>query len=520
MIFDAGEGSLRQSTKATQHSMMATTRIFITHMHADHILGLPSILLQAGMMTPENVQYNEPVHIYGPPGLHSYLVAVVALTHSVCSRPFVVHELEIREAEAKQLAATCPGNKSPWRNQLHHYRSPELAAHVSHLQGGSSFERRVEYANGDGTWDCLETASLIVKARLIAHKIPCYGFVVEERPITGELLVDKVRAANIALGPAMGDVKQGLPITGPDGVVHQASEFLGPSKKGRKITILGDTSNAKNIVDLARDSDLVVHESSFDSTGTQLAAKSGHATPQIAAKFALSTNAKRLIVNHIGAAFVSATMPPVRSAGVLDNNNARDGKEFWKFDTDIQDEIRRLLGRPEHCVIARDFMSVHVPIGGYKMDDDTFKLSFYVEENHAVHEISKLELSPQIGGKKNFSPAGRSSMFTRILSAVNANGTYSQGEPQQVSEGGDRDSARSAAEAAQRRANVGRNSNNNTKSNNRSPRHESPELFPSGVTWGIDGIPSAEAPASNVRSVFKEHNVEAKKSGSGRNMRR
>ena len=403
-LFDAGEGSLRQTIRAYTHSIMTTSRIFITHMHADHVLGLPSIVLHSAMNPQVHLADAEPLHVYGPPGIHSFLVSCVGLTQSTINRPVIVHELIIGEEEARQLQNTELSGKSPWRHALGHYRSPSLEEKLSYLQGGKTFEKRELRAQKDGTWICMDGESLSVKARLVSHKIPCFGFVVNEKDIAGELLVDKVKAAGIPLNSELKNIKNGMDAVFPDGTVISASDLLGPPKRGRKMTIIGDTSNASNIAELALNSDVVVHESSFDNDGAKVATKSGHATPSVAANFARKSNAKRLVINHIGSQFVStsSTEPHIQSPNKAEFNN-------WKKDTDIQEEVRKSLGRPKHCVIARDYMSVSVPVGGYTLHDDAFHMSFYLPDN-TIHDIKAIENSTH----RDFSLGGKLSMFTRV----------------------------------------------------------------------------------------------------------
>lgn len=499
-LFDAGEGALRQSIKTYNVTMMSVTRIFITHMHADHILGLPSILLQASMLVTNAPMFDVPIHIYGPPGLHAYLQTVIALTQSMCHRPVVVHELEMRPADLQQLTQSNNG-RSPWRHKLEHYRSPDIFdGKVSHLQGGSTFERRVEYADETGTWTCCETEQLTVKARLIAHKIPCFGFVVQERPIAGELDAKKVKAAGIPLNSSMRAVKLGGAITCPKGIEYPGGHFLSANIQGRKLTVLGDTSNAKNIIELARDSDVVVHESSFDADGEGAALSSGHATPRIAASFALKAKAKRLIINHIGSQFVSTAEPPPVNGPIPAKESVTARLVGWKFDTDVQDELRRALGRPEHCVIARDFMSVTVPPAGYRMDNDDFKLSFYMADD-GKHTINKLHKEGELHNQK-FSPGTRNALFSKITRGQNNYSRRAGGEQgNRPSQGGGAEGQYDGSDAyAETRYGRGRP---------RFPRQERREKTFDAKAWGLSDRTIAEAPASDVRSVLLEHKVGA-----------
>jgi len=90
----------------------------------------------------------------------------------------------------------------------------------------------------------------------------------------------------------------------PSGVVIDArdpeSEFFGPIRRGRKICILGDTRDARNIAEEARGADLLVHECTYLDNQGKSAAMRGHSTPSRAGQFAKSIQAKRLLLNHAG----------------------------------------------------------------------------------------------------------------------------------------------------------------------------------------------------------------------------
>ena len=87
-LFDAGEGALRQATRTPMFSMTDVSNIFITHTHADHILGLPSVILTA-CVRPTEIDV-KPLRIYGPKGLYDYLSAVLSLTRSSLRRKVIV----------------------------------------------------------------------------------------------------------------------------------------------------------------------------------------------------------------------------------------------------------------------------------------------------------------------------------------------------------------------------------------------------------------------------------------------
>ena len=89
-------------------------------------------------------------------------------------------------------------------------------------------------------------------------------------------------------------MKQGIDVTLDDGTIIKAEELTGEPLKGRKIVYLGDTSDASNLIDAAKDCDILIHEATTDDARLKDCAKLGHATPLVAARMGLRCNARRL----------------------------------------------------------------------------------------------------------------------------------------------------------------------------------------------------------------------------------
>lgn len=110
----------------------------------------------------------------------------------------------------------------------------------------------------------------------------------------------------------MGQIKAGKTIELPDGSSISPSDVIGPPKRGRKLVILGDTSNSDRLIQAAYDCDLLVHEAtnakvtgeekSFEDVESS-AISHGHSTPQMAGIFADKVNAKLLLLNHFSARY-------------------------------------------------------------------------------------------------------------------------------------------------------------------------------------------------------------------------
>lgn len=241
-LFDVGE--------ATQHQILNTTirprkieKIFITHLHGDHIFGLP------GLLSSRSFQGGtEPLTIYGPVGIKRFVTTALQVSESRLSYP--LHFVEI-----------------------------DHEGEVFHDRG------------------------FTVTARKLDHKIACYGYRVVEADHPGELQVDKLRALNIPSGPVYGQLKAGKVVTLADGRTVNGQDFIGAPQKGRIIAICGDTRKTANTVELAQDADVLVHESTFAKDEPKLARSYYHSTSLQAAEIAKRAGAKRLLLNHISARY-------------------------------------------------------------------------------------------------------------------------------------------------------------------------------------------------------------------------
>ncbi|PAE43876.1 ribonuclease Z [Bacillus sp. 7884-1] len=240
-LFDAGE--------ATQHQILHTSikprrieKIFITHLHGDHIYGLPGLLASRSFQGGESE-----VTVYGPKGLKEYITISLSVSQTYLKYPLKIVEIE------------------------------------------------------EGV--IFEDEQFIVEARLLDHGIPSYGYRIVEKNRPGTLLADKLVEAGVQPGPIFRKIKGGETVTLEDGTVIVPSDFLGPAQKGRIITILGDTRYCENAISLARDSDLLIHEATFSKGEEELAFDYFHSTTHQAAEVANLAGSKQLCLTHISSRY-------------------------------------------------------------------------------------------------------------------------------------------------------------------------------------------------------------------------
>lgn len=268
-LFDVGE--------ATQHQILHTSlkprrieKIFITHLHGDHIYGLPGLLSSRSFQGGESE-----VTLFGPEGINEFL----KVSFSV-SQTFLKYPLKIVE-----------------------------------LKEGVIFEDE----------------QMMVEARLLEHGIPSYGFRIVEKDRPGTLLADKLAAAGIKPGPVYKRIKNGETVVLEDGRVIEPGNFLGPAQKGRIVTIIGDTRYCENAVYLAQNADVLVHEATFSKGEEKLAFDYFHSTTRQAAKVAKRAKVKSLCLTHISARYDRmAWRDLVNEAKEIFNNTdiAEDFKEI------------------------------------------------------------------------------------------------------------------------------------------------------------------------------------------------
>jgi ribonuclease Z len=148
------------------------------------------------------------------------------------------------------------------------------------------------------TWNVYDGDSVSVKAGPVMHTIPSFGFVVTERDEPGKLDAEHLKELGVPPGPLFARVKKGEAITLPTGETLDPLDVLGPPKRGRRVTILGDTSDSSKMVDLARSSDVVLHEATLGNCMEEKAIEMGHSTPRMAAQYAERVGARVLMLYH------------------------------------------------------------------------------------------------------------------------------------------------------------------------------------------------------------------------------
>ena len=234
-LFDCGEGTQRQLL-FTQVSPMKISKIFLTHFHGDHILGLPGLLQSMSLHGRENK-----LTIYGPRGLDELKSPIYRLSYSSIDFPIEFIEIDSGIIE--------------------------------------------------------ETEEYIIKAQSVKHNVPALAYYIEEKK-KPRFLREKAIELGVPVGPAFGKLHNGEEVE-VDGRIIKPEQVLGPERKGIKITYSGDTRPCEEMIMFAKDSTILIHESTFIQNEAQNALDYGHSTAQDAAFIARESGSKELILTHI-----------------------------------------------------------------------------------------------------------------------------------------------------------------------------------------------------------------------------
>ena len=234
-LFDCGEGTQKQLLFTTV-SPMKISKIFITHYHGDHILGLPGLLQSMSLNGRENE-----LAIYGPRGLDKIRDAIYSLGYCAIEYPIEFIEID------------------------------------------------------DGIVE--ETEEYIIRAQSVRHNVPALAYSLEEKK-KPRFLREKAIELGVPVGPAFGKLHNGEEVE-VNGKIIKPEQVLGPPRKGIKITYSGDTRPCEEMIMLAKDSTLLIHESTFIQQEAQNAEDYGHSTAYDAAFVARESNSKELVITHI-----------------------------------------------------------------------------------------------------------------------------------------------------------------------------------------------------------------------------
>lgn len=272
-LFDCGEATQHQILKSSI-KLSKLEKIFITHLHGDHIYGLPGILTSRAYSGGKT-----PLTIYGPIGIKNYVTTVLLM-----SQAHLEYDLHIEEIS-------------------------------ENLNEGFIFEDH----------------QFLVEIAKLEHRIDSYGYRITEKDQPGHLLFEKLEKAGVPPGPLFSQIKKGNDITLDNGQKLIATEYVGPNQKGRIVVIMGDTRICENSSKLSINADVLVHESTFTEDLQELAYKYYHTTAFQAAKLAQECHVNELILTHLSSRYQGEGLDQLLQEAKGMHENTHIAHDFWVF---------------------------------------------------------------------------------------------------------------------------------------------------------------------------------------------
>jgi ribonuclease Z len=240
LLIDCGEGTQRQLLRSDA-GLVDLEHVFLTHLHADHVLGLPGMLKTFALRGREL-----PIAVYGPRGTSKLLDALGIVI------------------------------------------------------GRLTYELRVVEL---GPGDPVEREGYRLVAFAAKHGASALGYALREHPRPGRFDVAAADSLGVPNGPARGALQRGEVISLPGGRTVGPGDVLGPARRGRTVVLTGDTAPAGTVVEAATGADVLVHEATFLAEERERARETDHSTAGEAALVAREAGVALLALTHVSARY-------------------------------------------------------------------------------------------------------------------------------------------------------------------------------------------------------------------------
>ena len=267
LLFDCGEGSQRQLMKSSL-SFMQTDKIFITHFHGDHFLGIPGLVQSMNMNDRE-----KPLYIYGPEGTVSLLKDLLSKGYFGAGFPIHIQELEPQA-----------------RLDFDGY-------HISTFRAD--------------------------------HSVPSIGYSFRERDKKGRFNREKALDLGIPEGPLFSRIHEGKSVEVNGKMIHP-EEIVGPPRKGKKIVYTGDTRPCQNIIEASNRADVLIHDATLDSSMSDRATERGHSSTTSAAEIASQAEVDKLFLTHISPRYTDGKELEDEAKEIFEGSTVPD--DFFEFE--------------------------------------------------------------------------------------------------------------------------------------------------------------------------------------------
>ncbi len=273
-LFDCGEGTQRQMMRA-RTGMMRLNYIFLTHLHADHILGLPGLMETMAFQGRE-----QPLTIAGP-------VNTIRLVETFSSICYFGKDFEVRAMELD------PGD-------------------VVHMDGYQ------------------------VEAIETHHSVPSLGYCLKEDPRLGRFNREAAIALGVPSGPLFGKLQHGQTVE-IDGKTVRPDQVMGQPRPGRKIVYTGDTRPCRPIEAASNNADLLIHDGALAEDMADWARETRHSTAAEAATIAKRANVRQLVLTHISSRYSEDVSPLLADARKIFQNTIA-AEDLMKIELKLRNE--------------------------------------------------------------------------------------------------------------------------------------------------------------------------------------
>lgn len=246
-LFDVGEGTQRQMMRFSTGFDIST--IFLTHLHGDHILGLPGLL--------QTLDFNErtaPLDIYTP--------------------------------------ASTSGDIENLLDAIG--TTPDFRVQIHDATPGEPIIEHDEY-----TIQTVETD----------HRTRSVGYALVEDERKGRFDRERAEELGVPVGPKFQQLHEGSPVELNDGTVVHPEQVVGESRPGRRVVYTGDTRPTDAVISAASDADLLIHDAMFTDDRQDRAQQTGHSTARQAATVASRAGATRLALTHVSSRYATDVTP-------------------------------------------------------------------------------------------------------------------------------------------------------------------------------------------------------------------
>lgn len=241
LLFDAGEGMQRNFIKASL-GMNRKMKIFISHIHADHCVGLLGLLQTMALQGRE-----KRVDIYAQPRVQEFLRENIRIINFGLSFEVVTHVIEKEGLLAKEA---------------------------------------------DYEVTCCDAS----------HSVPSFSYCLQEYDRPGRFNVSEAKRLGIPEGDLYSKLQRGEDVE-YGGKLVLSTQIVGPSRKGRKVGISGDTRPTEKLIEFFRGCDVLVFESTYSEDKKQKAIENWHSTATEAATVAHRAQARKLFLTHFSARY-------------------------------------------------------------------------------------------------------------------------------------------------------------------------------------------------------------------------